>query len=161
MGLFSLWRRERPKRARLLDRPILRELPLSDPGRPLIDPQPPPLPETRETTTTTPALPLPAPTPSDVRQLLLGAAASRDEEKLAGLCREHAEVIRANLSAWLDVPPELRASPEAARWYAEVVKAVVGFCGERLGMPEWSRPTGAADEMEVPVASEAPVVGAG
>lgn len=157
MGLFSLWRRERPKRARLLDQPILRELPLRDPGQPLDEPPPLPvprpmsLPEARERTPAPPA-------PDELRRLLLGAAAANDEEKLAGLCREHEAVIRQNLAAWTEVPPELRASPEAARWYAEGVRAVTRFCAERLGKPEWfSPPNGdAADRpAEAPVALDA------
>lgn len=140
MGLFSLWRRERPKPARLLDHPILRELPLSEPGRPIDDapvPSPPAPPVVRE-------LPPPPaladrPTPEQIRQLLLAAAASNDEDRLACLCRDHESVLQEHLPDWLDVPPDLRGSPKAARWYADGVRAVARFCADRLGRPDLLR----------------------
>jgi hypothetical protein len=139
MGLFSLWRRERPKPARLLDHPILRELPLSEPGRPIDDaPALPPAPPVVRELPPPPAL-ADRPRPEQIRQLLLVAAASNDEDRLACLCRDHESVLQEHLPDWLDVPPDLRASPEAARWYADGVRAVARFCADRLGRPDLLR----------------------
>ena len=126
MDLFRFLRR--PIRATLPQpaRPAqpARESPLEDapyPGPAAgAAPAPPPTP-----------VPTPAPTPDGVRRLLFDAVASGDESRLRALCDEHEDVITEHSEAWLEVPPQFRASPHLADWYRNGLRAISQYCAER------------------------------
>ena len=115
MKWLNLFRRGRGKPA--VAAPLQRTLPAPEPAETIAEPAPRPR----------------QPTPDEVRRLLFDAVASRDEERLESLCREHKDFILEHGAGWLDVPPTFRASPDAHEWYRNGLRAVARFCAERLG----------------------------
>lgn len=106
-------------------------------------PQPDPAPQPVAATAVEPARPAgplrplePPPEPGQLRRMLLDAAASGDEGKLACLCREHQDFILQNTAGWLQVPDEFRTSPQVYEWYGDGLRTIARFCADQLGRSE-------------------------
>ena len=80
----------------------------------------------------------PAAAPDEVRRRLFDAVAAGEEEQLAGLCREHWDLLLEHGPGWLseEVPEPLRSNPRAAEWYGQGLRQIACFCAERLDRPE-------------------------
>ena len=134
MGWFDYFKRPRPVQGELGPRPLQRATPRLNAPQPFGEIGPvhdavivPSL--SGETSTA-------AADPAELRKMLLDAAASGDEDRLACLCRENEALILQLGPGWLDVPREFRANPAAAEWYGAGLRAIVEFCARHLRRPE-------------------------
>jgi hypothetical protein len=85
----------------------------------------------------TPEPAAPALDPQELRQQLFAAAVARDGEKLTWLGQQYEKSIFDDEGLiWSNLPPAIQANPAFLHWYSNGLKAIAGFCAQRLKKPE-------------------------
>lgn len=82
------------------------------------------------------ALPPDAVSPEKLRQELVQAISSGNDEKLKCLCQTHEKSIFDRGVIWMRLPSRIRANPKLLKWYGNGVGLIARTCAQRLNKPE-------------------------